>query len=369
MDLPSRLDYFQIGRKYVIDNAKKIDPKQVDTIGSDANIYVGVASVMAEHLTNQLAYRSAALLVDGAEDDDDLNRVIYDRFQLLPKGAANGVCTIRIRRDTTTAGAGAVEVGTVVSAANVDYVTTTTATFGATQFESVCDVRSVNAGAATRIAPGAITNFQKPESLFDRTLVPTNEVASAGNEDAETADQFRSRSKLAWKAQRRGILPAIEFGALEVPGVVSATAFEYVDPTGNAARLVNLCIADSTGTANQTLAKLVLKSLSEWRAAGITVLISTSLPQLIAIQLALSFLGGVDTDLLAEQIRGAITSFVNTLPVNGTLYLGELYSVLARFRSDGLLLNQQTIIEPVGDLLPEIGKTLRIQPSNILLAA
>lgn len=369
MDIPSRLDLFQIGRKYVLDNATKIDPKQVDTAGSNINLFVGVSSVIGEHLLNQLLYRTGALLIDGSEDEEDLYRLVFDRYQLSPKAAAAGVASIRIRRSSFAAGAGSVAVGSVVSSPTADYVTTTTATFGSTSLESTCDVRSVAAGAASRVAAGAIKSFRDPGSLFDTSLIPTNEEPSAGNEDAETPDQFRARSKQFWKASRKGILPAIEFGAMEVPGVVSAQAIEAVDPSGDAARFVNLYFGDSTGTANQTLAKLVKISLQEWRAGGIIVLTDPSLPQLISIILRLRFLAGVDTDSLTENIRSAITAFVNSLPANGPLYVGELYSVLVRFRSSGLIVDQNAIVEPVGDLIPAIGKTLRIIPDNIFIAA
>lgn len=57
--------------------------------------------------------------------------------------------------------------------------------------------------------------------------------------------------------------------------------------------------------------------------------------------------------------------FINSLPVNGTLAIGDLYSVLRRFVSDGLIVNQTTIVAPVGDLVPTLGQTLRTTPSSI----
>ena len=61
MDLPTRLDYHSIGRQYVVARARKIDPAQVDTEGSDVNLYVGSTSFLAQEVTRQLGARAAAL--------------------------------------------------------------------------------------------------------------------------------------------------------------------------------------------------------------------------------------------------------------------------------------------------------------------
>jgi hypothetical protein len=64
-----------------------------------------------------------------------------------------------------------------------------------------------------------------------------------------------------------------------------------------------------------------------------------------------------------------VVGFVNSLPVNGTLYFLQLGSVLQRFVTDGLVLNQgtiqQTIVSPVGDLIPPLGTSLRMTTSNV----
>ena len=90
MDLPTRQDLYAIGRDYVVQNAKKIDPAQVDVAGSDVNLFVGIGSVVGEALLRQLGYRIGALLLDSCEDED-LDLYAYDRYTLTRTGASPAV--------------------------------------------------------------------------------------------------------------------------------------------------------------------------------------------------------------------------------------------------------------------------------------
>lgn len=364
-DLPTRLDYFQLGRDRVVQTARKIDPGQVNVQGSDANLFVGVAAVLSGHLTKQLAYRTSALTLDGS-DDEDLDRYAYDRYGLTRKGASSARGSVTISRTSTAAGAGSIPIGTkLLTDAGYEYVTTTVATFAASSTIATCKARAAQAGKATQVGAGAIKRFAQPSLLFDTTLTVTNVGAMAGGEDPEDDPTFRERVRDFWRSARRGILAAIEFGAKTVDGVVSAQAIEALTPGALPARVINLYIADSTGVASDALADDVRVALEDYRAAGIAVLISTSIPQLAAIELALQFAANVDTKTLTDEIVAAVVEFVNTIPVNGTLYRGELFSVLQRFAADGLIPNEDTIVAPTGDLVPAVGQTIRTTTSNV----
>lgn len=369
-DLPTRLDYFSIGREVVVQKSTKIDPAQVDIEGSDANLFVGIAAVLADQITKQLAFRTAALLLDGA-DDEDLDRYAFDRYNLTRKGASAARGTVKFTRPAATAGAGSVPVGTKLrTGTNIEYVTTTVATFGATDLESTsANVRAVQAGKATQVGQQAINRLAQPQLLWDATLSVTNAKTTAGGEDAEDDETFRARIRDFWRTARRGILAAIEQGALTVEGVVSARAVESLSGDGSAARIVFLYISDSSGVASDALAEEVKVALDDYRAAGIAVLISTSTPLQVSIALRLRFLAGVDTRTLTDLIRAAVTEFVNSLSVNGTLYYGQLFSVLQRYVSDGLILDEGTIEEPLGDLIPPVGQTIRTTLSDVTASA
>lgn len=366
-DLPTRLDLYALGRDYVTQRAQKIDPAQVDIEGSDVNIFVGVASVIGDQIIKQLGFRAAALTLDGA-DDEDLDRYALDRYQLPRKGASPALGTERIFRTSVAAGAGTVPIGTkMVSNTGFEYITTTTASLGAGDFTTSANVRAVEAGKATQVGANAITRFSTPGGLFDPSLQCINDAPTAGGEDAEDDETFRNRIRDFWRTARRGILAAIEFGALTVPGVVSAQAIEVLTEGAQPARLVTLFISDSTGVASDALAQQVQTALNDFRAAGIQVLISTSLPLIVDIQLRLTFRANVDTLTLTDDIRSAVVAFVNSLPVNGSLQVLQLGSVLQRFAEDGLIPNLGTLVSPTGDLIPATGQTIRTTTANVVV--
>ena len=367
-DLPSRLDLFSLGRDYVTQRAKKIDPAQVDIEGSDVNIFVGVTSVIADHIMKQLIFRVTALTLAGAEGED-LDRYAFDRYQLLRKGASPAKGTVRIFRTSTIGGARVIPIGTViVSNTGFQYITTTTATLGVSDLTTSANVRAVEAGKATQAGANTLVTLQDPSGLFDKTMQVINDKTTAGGEDAEDDDVFRARIRDFWRTARRGILAAIVTGALTVPGVVSAQAFEVLTVSSTPARLVQLYISDSTGVASDALASEVLSALDEFRAGGIQVLISTSMPLIVGVGLRLRFRANVDTLTLTDNIRNAIVEFINSLPVNGTLYILDLGSVLRRFVSDGLIMDRDTIIAPVGDLVPSVGQTIRTTIANVTVS-
>lgn len=367
MPAPTRLDLYATGRDRVLQSATKIDPGTVDVEGSDVNLFVGSVSVVADQIGRQLLYTESRLFLDGA-DDVDLDRLAFDRYQQTRKGASPAQAVIRVFRASAAAGAGTVPSGTkLTTLGGIEYVMVTPATFAALGTSATANVRAVQGGKATEVGANNIRRFAQPSLLFDTTLQVTNDLPAAGGEDAEDDDTFRNRVREFWNTARRGTLAAIAFGALTVDGVVSAQAIEALTPTGLPARVVYLYIADSSGLSSVPLAQAVQVALLEYRAAGIAVLVSSSTPLIVDVELDLQFNAGVDTVTLANTIRATVVQFVNSLAVNGTLYVAELYSVLQTFKSDGLVLNQGTIASPVGDLIPAAGQTIRTDLAHVTI--
>ncbi len=368
-DLPSRADVYSIGRAYVLARAKRIDPGQVDVLGSDVNLFVGSQSLVAFSVIRQLGFRTNALLLDGAERED-LDRYVFDRYQQARKGASAALGTVRFFRQSAAIGAGSIPIGTTLrTLTGVEYITTTIGSFGPTAVDGITAlVRASQAGKETQVGSNQIRQFANAQALFDQTIQVTNDAPTAGGEPAEDDDTFRNRIRGFWLAARRGVKAAIEFGAKQTPGVVSAMAIEAINAdSGDPARIVNLYIADSSGVASAALGQLVQTQLLDFRAAGITVLTSLSLPDLVDIQLRLSFIGGTDTVALSQNIIAAVVEFTNSLPVNSPLLLLQLGAVLQRFVPDGLVLSFSTVVSPAGDLFPPLGQSIRTTTSNVTL--
>lgn len=367
-DLPSRLDLYDIGRRYIYARAKRIDPEIVDTEGSDANLFVGSGAFMAHAVVRHLISRINAMLLDGAERED-LDRWAYDRYKLTRKGAAPAVATVRFFRTDASAGSGSINAGTKLnSLTGIEYFTTTAAVFGSGDLEATALARSTSAGKEYQVGANQIRRFGDAATLFDQTLQVNNDDKAAGGENAEGDDVFRERIRDFWASARRGTIGAIEFGARAVPGVESAQAFETISPiTSSPARVVELFIADSSGVSNAALSAAVLISLLEYRAAGITVIVRLSIPEIVDVRLRLAFAGNVDTSILAAEIRAAVIAYINSLPVNAPLYRSELYTVLNRYKVDGLVVDEGTIVTPTGDLYPVAGTTFRVRSENVVV--
>jgi uncharacterized phage protein gp47/JayE len=367
-DLPTRLDLQRVGANWVLQRNQRIDPRQVLVSGSDANLFVGSGAAVASAVVAQLAYSTARLLLDGAVGED-LDRLAFDRYRLPRKGAAPAVVDVRMYRASAAAGAGSVPIGTpLATAQGIAYTTTETVTFGASALSATGACRAAQAGKSQQVGKNAIRQFQQPGLLFDKTLKVNNDEAAAGGEDVEADDDFRARVRAFWASARRGVAGAIEFGALLVPGVASAQAQEALTSGGLPARYVALYIADSSGIANAALARAVQIQLLDYRAAGIYVQVYPSLPTIVPVRLSLAFASNVDTNSLTELVRAAVVEYVNSLPVNGTLAIGGLASVLERYRSDGLIPSQGSIVTPVGDVVPDPGASLRTTLDDVTVA-
>lgn len=362
--LPSRLDYQQIGRRYIISKARNIDPAQVDIAGSNANILVAAPALMAQAVTRHFAERIRAHTLDA--DDEDIDREVLDRFQLPRKGASPALVPLELSRTSAAAGAGAIAVGTrLQTLTGIDYITTTACSFGATQTTGVtCDARAVQAGFEYQVGANQVRRFATPP--FDPTIQVNNSEPAAGGTAREDRDAYAERARNFFQASIRGTLPAIEAGALTVAGVASASASEVISK-GVPARLVTLVVADSAGVCNRVLAAAVSRALREWRGGGVGVIVLSSVPQMVSAQLALTFTADADTATLGSTIRQAVVDFINGLSANQTLLRGDLFAVLSRYKFQGLIVNDASIPLPAGDIVPDPGRTLRARFEDVTL--
>src|SRR5690349_5949523 len=364
--LPSRLDLYTVGRNFVISRAKKIDPAMIDVEGSNANILVAVPSFMGQAVVRHYAEALRAHTLDA--EGDDLDREVLDRYQLPRKGAAPAVAGLDLSRKTFTAGAGSVPIGTrITSLTGVDYITTTVASFGTSQLTGVtCDVRAVLAGFEYQVGANQLRRFQNASTLFDPSIEINNSEPAAGGTPREQDDEYSERARDFFAASIRGTLAAIEAGALTVAGVASAHAEEVLS-NGQPARLVTLVVSDAAGVCNRVLAAKVVAALREWRGGGVGVIVLSSVPQLVSVELALQFVAGVDTASLSSTIRLAVVDYVNGLGANEPLLRGDLFAVLSRYKAQGLITGSDSIPVPAGDLIPEPGRTLRARLEDVVV--
>jgi len=359
MEALSRLDFYQIGRRYIRAHATQIDPNKIDVQGSDINLFVGSAAYMAYAISRQMVDRIGALTLNGATDDD-LDRYAMDRYQLTRKGAVAAVGVVTFSRLTSAGGAGSIPINTILqSLTGFQYITTSTATFSSGGLSATATVQATLAGKEYQVGSNQIQTISNPSALFDTTIKVTNPLQTSGGEPAEDDATFKNRIQSFWQTANRGTIGAIQFGALTVPGIVSAYVEEVTNLSGTPTRLVNLYVADSSGLATSPLTLQVANVLSDYRACGIYVNLIGGMPQIVDVTLSLAFSGNVNTSSVTEDIRNAIVDFINSLGVNQMLSLAALYALLYRFQNQGLVVTESTIVSPTGSIIPTPGYTLR----------
>ena len=331
----------------------------VRTEGSDANLVIASSSAMASEVTRQLGLRVQALFLDGARGLD-LDRLVLDRTngEVVRKGATSAVVTLQLSRSAGALPAVSLLAGTRMRArgSEIEFALTAPASLAAGSTGPVSAIaEAVTAGQRGNVAANTITEFAQQPS--DPELRVTNPDVAAGGDERETDARYAARARMFYRSARRGILSAIEFGALTTPGVRQATAIEEVDQFGDPTGRVSLFIADAQGNGNSALVDAVLVRLREYRAAGIIVDVSGSTPQYVAIRYRLRFAAGIDTTLASQQVAATTIARVNGLAPTAVLPVSLLFA--AARSVPGVIVLGDAIVEPVGDLTPAPGAVIR----------
>jgi uncharacterized phage protein gp47/JayE len=360
-DAPTQTDLFLVGAAEATTLPTRFDTRIVETEGSDVNTILNVCAAMGEEVVRylQVALNELAL---GTAEGEALDRFVFDRYQLRRKEASAAVATLRLSRTGT--------VGFTVQAGS-QFGTDT-----GVVFESLVDVAfpanelgpfdvlasAVVAGPSGRVGAGKVS--QVLTGTADPTLTVTNPEPASGGSERETADQFRARARDFFVTARRGTRTAIEFGGREVSGVAQSTAIEVLQVSGIPGYRVQLNVADESGQANTALANEVQRSLDDYRALGVPVLVVPAIPQYVDIEFkGLKFKAGSNTQLVLQQLANALLSLVNTLQPRATLRVSELLAVAVGI--DQLIVPEGALVQPAGDLVPSTGTVVRTTRDRI----
>lgn len=371
-DLPIFEDLFEIAKREVLIRNPRLSRDSVDRPGSDLNILLASAAAVGDEVINQVGIVAAASFIDSATGAD-LDRLLFDRYGLVRKSAAPAVGSVSFSTTTATTASFVIPSNTQLSASsNIVFVTTAQAVFPVSSTGPISvPVRSLLAGANQQVKPNTIQNILStiPGSPLD--LVCTNPLATAGAADDETDDAFRSRGRNFFVTARRGTKSSIEQAALAVPGVVSASLFEVLDPFGRPARITELFIADAftdtLATLNQespaydeqssVLGDTVFASLDDVRPAGIFVRVTVARVSLIAIHLALTFDTDADVQDTELQARAAVVNYTNSLRPGERWVYSNAIAALGGII--GLTITGNEIVTPSGDVIPNFYEVIR----------
>ena len=368
MDLPRAEQYFRIAAAEMLDANDEVALSSVLEDGHDANLMAHAGAAMAEEVTAQLASVTAGTALESARGQALIARG-WERYRILPKPAAPPFVYLSWGLPTIAATAFTIPAGTVVrSSDGKQYETVVETPFpaGAQVIHNV-QARSQLAGKSQNVLAGKLTSLVSVVAGAPAGLLVANPLASAGGADAETADDYRARCRREPAARVRGTRDAIEYGALLVPGVVRATAFEGIDANGRANRVAGVVVADeytdalvrqgisvpSYSTQAAAFARVVEARLEEYRGWGIHVGVFVAQVALVSFLLRLRFRAGADTERARIEASATVVRYVNELAPGQSMDPDALQGRNGRLRAvSGLDVRGDEIDNPVGPVVP-----------------
>lgn len=382
MDFPSFSALFRIARDEVLGRNSSLTRAIVDRAGSDANALTAAGVAVGDAVVGLLIRVNAALFLDTAKGPD-LDRLVFDRYQLLRKPASPAVGEVQFTTLTPALSSFSIPAGTLLQTVDgIQFVTTVQMSFSVGSSGPVTiPVQSVLAGLSQQARAGTITGIVSTIPGAPGDLAVTNALATAGADDEERDQSLRDRAKRFYKTSKRGTLAAIEAGALAAPGVRTAHAFEIIDGTGVPARLVEVVVADAfteqlvdAGTLPgsyqiqaQNLRTQVQSSLEDVRAAGIQVVVTVGVVTLLGISLNLRFRGGADVDAATSAAKAELVDYVNSLAPGATFVYQDATNALRTV--PGLIVLGGEIASPPGDVVPTTLEVLRTSTGLVIIGA
>lgn len=364
--LPTRADLFAVGRRSLtISPTPRINPSVVDIAGSDLNLVVGSQALMGEEIVAALATCMLGLWVETATGSA-LDRVAFDRYGLTRFPATPARIDLVLSRPSA-GGSGTYPAGSrVQTPTGTQFSTDLDVSFSGSDTSKAVTGTALVSGPDGNVGANTVTQFA--DQPFDATLTVTNPTGAAGGAAAESDQAFRGRIRNFFPTVRRATLGAIEFGALQTPGVAVARAIEIDNPnSGFPAAFVQLIIADPDGGATGALETAVANNLLDFRALGIPVEVigGKLLTPSPTIQWHVAFDAGIDQALAAAQIRAVTVAVASNLAPGDTLYRADL---LAAARTvNGVIISDASLVLPIGDIVPtDPSLVIRIDPNSVV---
>lgn len=380
MDFPSFSTLFQVAKNEALARSEPLSQQAIDREGSDANILIASACAAADQVVGQLVTTTAGLFLDSA-NGRALDRLLFDRYGLTRKVAANALGSVTFYSNVAAPYAFTIPSGTrLATTTGVGYETVGNFLFseGSTGPLYVT-VRSLLAGADQQAKIGTITRIvgQIAGLPFGITLTVTNPIATSGAANQESDAEFRERGRAYFTTVQRATLSAIEQGALTVPGVVRAKAYEMLDPAGRPAKLVSLVIADKFTDAladyaivpptyeaqSKVLAQTVFNALEDYRPAGTFVQVQMAQVILQPVSLSLSFEAGVTIDSVATSARAVVASYINNLNPGEGVTPADLVQALSGIT--GLVVTEEDLLNPSNIVTSPAGAVV-LNPLQVL---
>lgn len=180
------------------------------------------------------------------------------------------------------------------------------------------DIQAESPGVEYNTAVGSINAVADvPDGVTD----VVNTTATSGGTDPESIEAYRTRLLDYVRAPKTGSPLDMEAWALEVPGVVIATAFPNDDDGTPTNGHVTVRIAGADGSIpDSTVVDAVLALLESKDVANATIHVSTFTAVSTAVAVTITPESGFTVSDLTPSVQTAISNYINGVAVGGTVY-------------------------------------------------
>ena len=202
-------------------------------------------------------------------------------------------------------------------------------------------------GTDYNVAPGTITDISTgPAGLVS----VTNAASFTGGSDPEDIEAFR-QALLQWvQAPQSGSSADLQAWAQSIDGIESATVFPNVDLSGAAAPgTVSVRVTGTDGSVpSPDLVTAVSNELLSHDLANITILVGTFAAHPVDVTITTTLQPGYALADITPSAQAAITSYLNSVPVGGTIYQAGIIDAV--FGLAGIITLSTTFVDT--DLAP-----------------
>jgi uncharacterized phage protein gp47/JayE len=166
-----------------------------------------------------------------------------------------------------------------------------------------------------------------PDAVLDSSYELVESAVISGGTDVATDAEYRESLRKYLASLAKATRPALEAGALQIPGVTFArTLPSTLAPRGSAILLAS----DNSGTLPSGLVRRIRESLDEnWKAAGINVIVRA--PDLIKVHVTLSVVlePGVFSSSITQKIAPTLASYFESKDPGDSLRYSEILAAIS----------------------------------------
>ena len=367
----SQRDLFLAMRARLLATSSKFAPETIDTEGQDVNLFLNLVAGAGEELSleSSLFDLGHYLATVASAGDEAGERLVSDltgaQVQRFRENAA--VVQLRLDRANTFAislpASYPVNTEDGVTFRTLDEVSWSQDDTDSKFVKAICE----STGPVGNVDKDTITQINVEG---DNTISVNNPTVASGGRDLETIPELLARARDWYINASKGTLSAIEYGAKQTPGVVSATAREFTRPVpayDNAMPFfrVRMSIGDVSGQAGVALVDDTKATLREWRGAGVPVLLVGSLVNEVKVKwVGLVAKQNYVLATLTSELSAKMIAFSGTLGPDIPIERADLFAIAKSVEGfDGV--PKDTLVEPADDVEPPAGYTNRIRAKDV----